>query len=54
MDWVEEKLENPYREDNKSPDGLSKLFQNLYQYVEDSKIDFFQYYGDTFGKNKPY
>ena len=54
MDWVEEKLENPYREDNKSPDGLRELFQNLYQYVEDSTIDFFQYYGDTFGENKPY
>ena len=54
MDWVAEKLENPYREDNKSPDGLRELFQNLYQYVEDSTIDFFQYYGDTFGENKPY
>jgi len=52
MDWIEEKLENPYRDENKLPDGIRELFQNLYQFVEDSKIDFFQYYGDTFGENQ--
>ena len=54
MDWVEEKLENPYREDNESIEGLRDLFQNLYQYVEESKIDFFQYYGDTFTDKNPF
>lgn len=54
MDWIEEKLENPYREENKAPEGLKKSFQNLYQYVEESQIDFFQYFGDTFGEKKPY
>tara|TARA_B100000676_G_C17863071_1_gene724421 strand:- start:563 stop:898 length:336 start_codon:yes stop_codon:yes gene_type:complete len=54
MDWVEEKLENPYREENQSIDGLKDLFRNLYQYVEESKIDFFQYYGDTFKTENPF
>ena len=35
-------------------DGLRDLFQNLYQYVEESKIDFFQYYGDTFTDKNPF
>ena len=54
MDWVEEKLENPYREEKEYIDGLRDLFQNLYQYVEESKIDFFQYYGDTFTDKNPF
>ena len=51
---VEEKLEDPYREDNKSPDGLRDLIPDLYQYVEESKIEFFQYYGDTFEGTNPF
>ena len=32
MDWVEEKLENPYREENESIEGLRDLFQNFNKY----------------------
>jgi|TARA_B110000263_G_scaffold70388_1_gene61299 hypothetical protein len=54
MDWVEEKLEDPYRQENKTPDGLRDLIPGLYEYVEESKIEFFQYYGDTFQGTNPF
>ena len=42
MDWTEETIRSPYREGNKSPDGMSELGAQLREMEEESHIEFFE------------
>jgi len=42
MDWTEENLRSPYREDNKLPDGLTELGSQLREIQEESSIEFYE------------
>ena len=41
MDWVEETLQSPYREDNKAP-NMGDLGAQLRELTEDSYIEFYE------------
>ncbi len=47
MDWTEETIQSPYREDHKLPDGISELGAQLRELQEDSYIEFFEMYGGS-------
>ena len=42
MDWTEETLRSPYREDNKLPDGLTELGSQLREIQEETSIEFYE------------
>ncbi len=42
MDWIDETLRTPYREDNKIPDGISALGAQLSELQEESHIEFYE------------
>ena len=42
MDWTEEALMSPYREDNELPEGLSDLGTQLREVQEESRIEFYE------------
>ena len=42
MDWTEEALHSPYREDNKIPDEISALGAQLREIQEESYIEFYE------------
>ena len=42
MDWTEEALRSPYRDDNKLPEGLSELGAQLREVQEESRIEFYE------------
>ena len=46
MDWTEEALQSPYRDGNQLPQEISKLAEELRQFVEDSYIEFYELYVD--------
>jgi hypothetical protein len=41
MDWVQEKIESPFREGNVNPD-MSDLSQRLHELTEESYIEFYE------------
>ena len=43
MEWVQEKLESPYREENSSPD-TGDLRAQLSEVIEDQHIEFYEMY----------
>jgi len=45
MEWVQEKLESPYRKENSSPD-ISDLAAQLREIQEDTHIEFYEMYQD--------
>lgn len=42
MDWIDETLRTPYREDNKIPDGIAALGAQLSEFQEESYIEFYE------------
>ena len=44
MDWIEETIQSPYREGNKSPEGMSELSAQLRELQEESYIEFYEMY----------
>jgi len=44
MEWLEEALMSAYREDNPTPAGLNKLFDQLREYQEETWIEFYELY----------
>ncbi len=42
MDWIDERIESPYRENNDSPKELAAISPSLREYVEESHIEFFE------------
>ncbi len=45
MDWIDETLRSPYRDDNKIPDGIAALGAQLNEFQEESYIEFYEMYG---------
>ena len=46
MDWVQDKIESPYRTDQKLPD-MGDLGQQLRELQEESHIEFYEMYGPS-------
>ncbi len=44
MDWIDETLRTPYREDNKIPDGIAALGAQLNELQEENYIEFYEIY----------
>ena len=45
MDWVEEALKSPYRDDNPKPEREDELFSQLANYVDEpSTVEFYEMY----------
>ena len=44
MDWIEDELRSPYREDNKIPEEVSALGSQLREIQEESYIEFYELY----------
>ncbi|MCH8205768.1 MAG: hypothetical protein IH956_02055 [Chloroflexi bacterium] len=44
MDWTEEVLQSPYREDNPTPEELRKIGPELRELQEESYIEFYEMY----------
>jgi len=44
MDWTEEVLQSPYREDNAIPEELRKIGPELRELQEESHIEFYEMY----------
>ena len=44
MDWTEEILQSPYREDNVIPEELRKIGPELRELQEESRIEFYEMY----------
>ena len=44
MDWTEEVLQSPYREDNLIPEELRKIGTELRELQEESYIEFYEMY----------
>ena len=42
MDWIDETLRSPYREDNKIPEGIAALGAQLREFQEESSIEFYE------------
>ena len=42
MDWIDETLRSPYREDNKIPDGMAALGTQLNELQEENYIEFYE------------
>ncbi|MBI3743738.1 MAG: hypothetical protein HY261_05550 [Chloroflexi bacterium] len=44
LDWVQEKIESPYRPGNKLPDGLAEIGGALREFQEESWVEFYEMY----------
>lgn len=44
MEWLEETLQSPYREGIPHPEGMTELYKQLQDVVEDSYIEFYEVY----------
>ncbi len=42
MDWVEESIQSPYREDNVAPKGLTDIASQYREFIEESWIEFYE------------
>ena len=44
MEWIEEALRSPYRDDNPAPPAQNELYHRLNEFQEDSWIEFYELY----------
>jgi hypothetical protein len=44
LQWLSEKIESPYRDDNKIPSGATDAGAQIRDLVEESSIEFYEVY----------